>query len=114
MSFATKRNNNVRFDVDTNGFDFKKLSELFDKYGKDKKYVVKGLFINTKGHYGNNPVAILKNCFASLPSYMVDEVKDILSDDEDVSSIKDDKVGFTIYPYESHGKTCYTINWVDL
>lgn len=114
MSFASKRNKNVRFDVDTNGFEFKKLADLFTKYGKDKQYGVKGLFINTKGKYGSNPVAILENCFASLPSYMVSDVKSILSDSEDVTSIKEGKVGFTIYTYESHGKTCYSINWVDM
>lgn len=114
MSFASKRNNSVRFDVDTNGFTFKKLVDLYNKDGAGKIYEVKGLFINTKGHYGDNPIAILKNCFVSLPSHLTSEVKDILHDDEDVKSIKLGLVGFRIYTYQSNNKTCYSINWVDI
>ena len=27
--------------------------------------------------------------------------------------IKNGKVGYTIYDYDSHGKKCYSIHWVD-
>ena len=36
------------------------------------------------------------------------------ADDEAVQTIKDGKVGYTIYEYESHGKKCYSISFVDL
>ena len=52
--------------------------------------------------------------YTNLPSHTAETVHEILADDEAVQTIKDGKVGYTIYEYESHGKKCYSISFVDL
>ena len=36
-----------------------------------------------------------------------------LEQQKHIQAIKDGKVGYTIYEYESHGKKCYNITFVD-
>ena len=45
---------------------------------------------------------------------MTETAREILADSEAVEAIKNGKVGYTIYEYESHGKKCYSISFVDL
>ena len=39
---------------------------------------------------------------------------ELINSEAVVQAIKDGKVGYTIYTYESHAKTCYGINFVDM
>jgi hypothetical protein len=49
----------------------------------------------------------------NLPQFTGDTVREILADADAVQAIKDGKVGYTIYEYESHAKKCYGITFVD-
>lgn len=112
MSFASKYNRRV-FDVDTTNFEYAKL---FDLYTADRSRVYKVAgFFTPKNSKWEAPVAIvLPNLLVNLPSHMSDTVNNILSNAEDVESIREGKVGFTIYPYDVNGRTCYSIKFVDL
>jgi hypothetical protein len=117
MSFASKHNKGaIDWEIDSKDFEYFSLKDLFEKDPENMVYVLRGLFINTKNNseYGNSIVAILKDKFVNLPSHMEAEVKEILSSVEDVEDIKAGKVGFTIRPYESHKKQCYSVSWVDV
>lgn len=116
-TFAGKFNKS-NFGIDTNGFNYVKLADIYadKKEGGDKKvHAVNGLFVR-KNELGDSPVIIdgeMKR-FVNLPSHMGDNIREILADPEAVEAIKSGKVGYTIYEYSSHNKQCYSITWVDL
>ena len=111
MSFANRYNQGNKFDVDTTGFEYKKLSSLLP----DFEYQLCGLFINTKGEYGPNPVAILSDCFVSLPQHLIPAVKDMLLDEETVQDIKGGKCGFKVRKYtDKKGTDRLSVTWCDM
>lgn len=113
MSFASKHNA-TQFEVNTEGFQYFNLETLYENEGAGIIYPVLGVYINTKSKYGDAPVIISNDKFINLPSHLNDTVKNILSDMDDVASIKSGRVGMTIYTYDSHNKKCYSVNWVDM
>lgn len=116
MSFANRHNHGVRFDVNTDGFNFKSLEEIQDKNDLEKIFVLRGIYINRKSVYGDAPVAILDDCFVNLPKHLTEEAIEILKSDEDVADIKAGRVGFSIREYDDakYNKHCYTIQWEDI
>lgn len=118
MSFAARHSKGSVFQCNTEGFNYFKLSELYAADGANTVYPIQGLYINRKSEYGDAPVAICAECFVNLPSYMMDEVTEILHSEADIEDIKAGKVGFTIESYEKEigkkTKTCYGIRWCDL
>lgn len=117
MSFATRHNKGSIFTVDTEGFDYKKLEDLYNE-DADKIHVIQGIYINHKSEYGDAPVAICESYFANLPGYLLDECQGMLASEEDIRDIKAGLVGFVVDPYEKkvgkNMKTCYGIKWVDV
>lgn len=120
MSFASKhKKGGIQWGIDTADFEYFKLEDLFKKDGADATYQLCGVFINSNKtekelkEYGPSVVAILGDKLVNLPSHMADEVKDIMADEEDVADIKAGNVWFRIRSYESHGKTCYSPDWLE-
>ena len=101
--------------VDTEGFEYKKLEELYKTYGKDEVYTVRALYINdTK--FGKSPVAVGDRCFINLPKHLVGDIEQIINDEELVEQINLGKIGFKIYEFVSrkYNKVCYGIEWVEI
>ncbi len=118
MSKFASKLNKPSFNVDTTGFNYIGLADLFNSKehgGKDAIHVINGVFIN-ESQYGLHPVIISEQykALVNLPKHLTGAIKEIFADPELVQCIKDGKAGFTIYPYKSHGKVCYSINFVDL
>lgn len=116
-SFASKFNKTT-FGIDTTDFQYIKLADIFNaenEGGKDVIHNINGLYVH-KSQLGDSPVIIdeKNKWLVNLPSHTTETVREILADDEAVQTIKDGKVGYTIYEYESHGKKCYSISFVDL
>lgn len=116
-SFASKFNKTT-FGVDTTDFQYTKLADIFNSEnegGKDVVHRINGLYVH-KSPLGDSPVIIDEENkrLVNLPSHTAETVREILADDEAVQTIKDGKVGYTVYEYESHGKKCYSISFVDL
>lgn len=116
-SFASKFNKTT-FGIDTTDFQYTKLADIFNSEnegGKDVIHEINGLYVH-KSQLGDSPVIIdeANKRLVNLPSHIAETVREILADDEAVQTIKDGKVGYTIYEYESHGKMCYSISFVDL
>lgn len=116
-SFASKFNKTT-FGIDTKDFPFVKLADIYnsaDDGGNDTIHKINGIYVH-KSQLGDSPVIIDadKKRLVNLPSHTAETVREILADDEAVQAIKDGKVGYTIYEYESHGKKCYSIIFVDL
>lgn len=115
MSFASKFNRTTSFDVDTTGFRYVKFSDLFANGGAKKVHRVNGMYI-IKGKLETQPVFIDANRrqLVNAPAHLTEMIREILADPEAVQAIKDDTVGYTLREYESHGKKCYTLQWVDV
>ena len=112
--FASKYNKSLGFTRKAvENAIYTNLKELFAKYGVNKMYVVQALYINTKGKYGDNPVALVNGNLVNLPSHLTNTVKEMLKDEELIQAINDNLFGFTIYRYEKNGKLGYSVNWVD-
>ena len=107
----------VRFDVNIEGFAFTDLKSLYERVNNEV-LPIDGLYINTKGSFDDHPVAIVSSysLLVDLPSYITDDVRAMLKDEEVVTAIKAGKVGFTIHEYEQtkFKKTCYGIHWEDI
>lgn len=111
-SFASKYNKNP-FDIDTKNFSYVKLSDIF--HGEEEIHRIDGIFVR-RSPLGDSPVIAdrEKGLLVNIPAHLGGTFRQILSDADAVSQIKAGKVGYTIYTYESHGKTCYSISFVDL
>lgn len=120
MSTFASKFNKVGFGIDTVNFEYIKLSNIFNSKkdgGNDVVHPINGIFVHTsKNGLGDNPVIIDTDAkkLVNLPTHMTETVREILADSEAVEAIKNGKVGYTIYEYESHGKKCYSISFVDL
>lgn len=117
ISFASKFNKTT-FGIDTTDFQYTKLADIFNSEnegGRDVIHNINGLYVH-KSQLGDSPVIIDEENkrLVNLPCHTAETVREILADDEAVQTIKDGKVGYTIYEYESHGKKCYSISFVDL
>ena len=89
--------------------EFVKLSEL----DLDREYVVRMLYINTKGQYKDHPVAASfpkgdedAIMLVDLPEHLTDTVREMIVDQEVAELANKCKLGFKIrtYEYESGDK----------
>lgn len=116
MGVANKYNKGgIDWGIKTDGFDFKKRDDLF-KDSPEKVYTLRGVYIYTKGRFGDHPVAILDDCFLDLPSYMVDDIRDLRNDTEAVSQILSGCLGIKLEKYtdKKFGKECIGVKFVDI
>lgn len=117
MNVASKYNKGSIFNFSIpKDFEYRSLVDLFNDNGKDKIYIIKALYINKKSRYGESPVVATDNCLVNLPMHLTDTVKEMLKDEDFISAVNHDLVGFKIYPYESKNSNgvCYSVNWCDL
>ena len=121
MSFAKKhKKGTIDWGIDTKDFEYFKLSDLFEMNGADVTYTLRGVFVNRNKpekqlkEFGASPVGILDDRLINLPNHMLSEIEDILKDEEDIESIMNGEAVFKIRQYESHAKTCYSIDWQEV
>lgn len=114
-SFANEFNRERLFDIDTSGFEYFSLEDIFDG-DESRVYPCNGVYISTKGYYGDHPVIAMDDKYVNLPQHMTDMIQGIINDKRAVKAINDGLVGFSIYSYEQKrfGTTCYSIKWVDI
>lgn len=114
FSFSNKFNK-TSFGIDTKDFDYIKLSEVAKGSSPDEIHPINGLYVHGS-KLGDSPVIIDEKAkkLVNMPSHLGETFREILADGEAVQAIKDGKVGYTIYTYESHAKVCYGINFVDI
>lgn len=109
-NFNKKSNfESVEWNVNTEGFTFKKCSEM--ELGKE--YPVHGVFITKDRGYGHGAAAILGDCFLNLPNSMLETVKEILKDDEAIAELKsgDAKLVITSFTSKKYNKVGYAVDF---
>ena len=112
-----KANGNKKFDfTQFEGAKYASLKDLYEENGAEKVYTLKALYINTKGKYGDSPVALINGYNVNLPNHLLDTIKLFIDSADMVDAINNNEVGFTIYKYtdNKYGKECYSVNWVEL
>lgn len=114
FSFSNKFNK-ASFGIDTKDYKYIKLAEVAKASSPDEIHPINGLYVHGSA-LGDSPVVIDTQAkkLVNMPKHMGETFREILADTEAVQAIKDGKVGYTIYSYESHAKTCYGINFVDI
>lgn len=114
FSFANKFNKTT-FDVDTTDFEFVKLSALYAADNPKTPYRLDGFWIN-RSQLGEQPVLICAEIgkLVNAPMHYCATFNAIKDDANAVDAIKNGKVGFTVYKYESHARECYGIKFTDL
>lgn len=94
--------------------EFATLEELYKRDGKDVEYIILGVYDYTST-YGRGAFAKSDGFNISLPSHMVDTVKDIRNDEESVEQINSLQVYVKIYTYTMPDKypdeTFYSVNF---
>ena len=116
MSFNFESLNKGKFLVNTNGFEYRSLADLFNENGADKKYKIRAVYINTKGKYGDAPVVALDDCFVNLPSNTLPAAREILSSNDAINEINAGCAGFIIRPYHTnkYNRDCLGVDFVNL
>lgn len=104
--------------------EFISCEELYKAYGSDKRFTVRGMWINTKSKFGEHPVMMIvaevegENMFynMSCPQNLTDTVKAILQDNELVQGVNDGKCGVLVYTYHAkkYNRDCYGVKFIDL
>ena len=94
--------------------DFKTLEELFNEYGKDREYPVKGVYTYNSS-YGEGCFIKSDGFNITLPNHMLETIKIIREDKESVDAINAGKITITIYSYKLldkyPDKVFYSINF---
>lgn len=96
---------------------YKNLKELYDSKNPEKIFPVYGLYINTKGSYGEQAIAGSEgDLIINLPQHCVETVKEMRLDDELTDAINNDRFGFKIRTYQKSGdrRTFYSVEWCDI
>lgn len=97
-------------------FEYYSLRQLYENNGADSVYRVLALFINDRGSYGDQPLALTPHYYVNLPQHLLDDVMKIMHDQDAIDQINAGRAGFKIRTYTSnkYKKNCYSIEWVDL
>ena len=95
---------------------FVTLEELFKENGKDKKYLVKGVY-SYESSYGKGCFIKSEGFNISLPSHLLNTINSIREDKESVDEINEGKVYVEIYSYtlpdKYPNKVFYSINFTE-
>ena len=112
MSLTRYNRTGINWNIETEGFPYKKLSELEEGH----VYTLRGCFVTPDNGYGPGAVFIIDDALVNLPQRYVDLVNTIRSEKGDVQDIKDGRVGFhyEVFQNTKYKNPGYTIVFDDL
>lgn len=101
----------IDWKVNTEGWDFKKLSELV----AGQEYPLKGCFTTPDTGYGVGAVLISDGFLVNIPARYVEDVKAIMSDAETIECIIAGKCAFKYDTFisEKYKRTGYSVEFID-
>lgn len=107
--------NKKSFGIDTKGFKYIKLADIYNGELPDEKHRIDGIYIHpSKLGESGVLVDVSNKWLVNVPSHLNETLKAILADADAVEAIISGHFGYTIYPYESRLKTCYSVHFIDL
>ena len=96
-------------------FKYYSLKELYKANGPDATYTVLALYVNNKGHYGDQPLALGPKYYINLPGHCLKDVRAMIADPEAVDQINAGRAGFKIRTYTNrNGGESYSVEWLDI
>ena len=115
MNFTQFNKNNfekIEWNVNTEGFAFKKLADFFNSGIKTIK--VFGFFFTKSDEYGLQPIAIAKDCLVNLPTHKKDVISEMLGNVDCVNAIKNGECCLKLREYKSkYNKVCYDFDFIN-
>ena len=97
MSLAKHNKSNIKWNIETKDFEYKKAMDL--KVGKE--YPFYGCFITSDKGYGEGAVIITDEFFVNAPGSFVDNIREIIADPESVDAINEHTEKFKVEHYET-------------
>lgn len=115
-TFANKHNTKPNpFTFKTpEGHPYTKPYELVGVNGLDATYIVRALYINKGGKFGDEPVIVTDGFTLNAPHSMVDMVAAIIDDGESTQLINSGVVAFKLYEYTNKYGKQHGVTWVDV
>lgn len=108
-----KFNKGTGFDFQTpKDFNFMNLSDLAQDESRER-FLIKSMFINTKGKYGDNPVIVTDKELVNIPEHMLDTIKEMIATEEVVNLVNNDGAFFEIYEYTNQWGANYSIRFIE-
>ena len=102
----------IEWNVNTEGFAFKKLADFFNS--GIKTIQVFGFFFTKSENYGLQPIAITKDCLVNLPTHKRDVISEMLENADCVNAIKNGECSLKLREYKSkYNKVCYDFDFAD-
>ena len=114
VSQLNKNHGERPFKVNAKDFDYINLKTLYIKDGENTSYKVLGVYINEKGKFGAEPLAIIDGFKVNLPKHLLKDVQMILDNEDMIQAINEGHLGFQIEPYENARGHFYSVRWVEL
>lgn len=124
MGIASKYNkqgNRFNYQMPENSNHvFVKASELFETIPQNANgVVVRSMYINSKGKYGDHGVIIsdAPEILIDCPNHMTDTIRDMIKDDEVVEAVNAGKLAVRAYKYETKnaaGGFAYGLEFIDI
>lgn len=105
-----------KFEYEVKNETYYSMQEFYESEVIARPAELKALFINTKGKFGEQAIAVCDGFNLRLPTHTVEDVKIMVSDDEIVSEINNGKAFIDVEKYFSnkYNKECYSPIWVSL
>ena len=113
MSFASKLNKggNVFYYRLPEGAEYLKLKDL----DPTKIYEIKGFWINEKTEFGPAATMICDGFGVNLPDHLLQTVRDILADPDQIEAVNAGTAGFRVRQAENRkGQKFLSVEWMDL
>lgn len=116
MSFAKKHNTKPSpfTFVTPENHPFVKPADLVQQNGIDQTYLLRAMYINKGGQFGDEPVLLTDDFILNAPSHMVEKVSDIIDDGESTQLVNNGEVAFKLYEYSNKYGIQYGVTWVDV
>lgn len=123
MGIANKYNkqgNRFKYQIPENSEHvFVKASELYQMPNNEAGVVVKSMYINSKGKFGEHGVLICEEpaILIDCPNHLTETIRDMMKDDEVVEAVNAGKFGVRAYEYATKNAAsgvAYGLEFMDL
>ena len=113
MSFGSRKaRQEVKFTF--NSENINTYYSLKDLQEVKKPQIIRKLWINTKSRFGDTPMLTTDTYHVNLPTFMLDEVKKMMDDEQDVKDINAGLAAFrVIRKTGKKGNQYLAVEWCD-
>lgn len=93
---------------------FKKPADLVAENGIEKTYIVRAMYVNKGGKFGDEPVIVTDDFILNAPTHILDTVRGVIDDGESTQLVNNGEVAFKLYEYQNKYGQQFSVTWVDV